>query len=307
MPSGNETVLHEVTREQGSLLVQLTLGPRPGSGVALYGTGLSGGAHGFGTIVRATRSGVVSVLYNFADYGTIGWSPIGGLSNVNGTFYGTTRSGGAGSGGTVFSVTPSGSVSLVYAFRGGADGDLPEASPVSLNGTLYGTTYYGGTANFGTVYSLTPSGSEEVLYSFQGGNSDGANPTTGLIAVNGTLYGTTEYGGRYSGGTVFSITPSGSETILHSFNCVVDGCSPAAALLAFNGKMYGTTTSGGNSNDGTVFSVTPSGTERVLHAFTGGSDGATPRGGLINVRRTLYGTTSSGGTYDDGTVYSVTL
>lgn len=151
-----------------------------------------------------------------------------------------------------------------------------------------------------------------MLYSFQGGSSDGAYPRAGLVAVNGTLYGTTAEGGTgcvhvaQGGGcgTVFSITPSGTEAILHYFTGGAhDGSYPTATLLALNGKMYGTTSDlFRRHGSGTVFSITPSGTERVLHDFTGGSDGATPVGGLINIHRTLYGTTESGGAYNDGTV-----
>lgn len=308
-PSGSETVLHIVTYQQGRFVSQLTLGPRPtGGGLALYGTGSVGGASRYGTIVRVTLSGAVIVLHNFAG-GADGKNPSGGLINVNGTFYGTTREGGVYSSGTVFSVTPSGTENVIYAFHGGTqDGDEPQASLVNLNGTLYGTTVNGGSANLGTVFSVTPSGTEHMLYSFQGGSSDGAGPDGGLIAVNGTLYGITAGCMTASAcGTVFSITPSGTETILHYFTGGADGIQPFAGLVELNAKMYGTTVGGGASNYGTVFSITPSGAEKVLHAFSGGSDGREPSSGLIDVNGTLYGTTPFGGTYDDGTVYSVTL
>ena len=183
-PSGSETVLHIVTRAQGSPISQLTLGPRPtGGGLSLYGTGGSASGGG-GTIVRVTLSGAVIVLHNFAG-GADGLYPEGGLSNVNGIFYGTTFLGGKGCAsdgcGTVFSVTPSGTENVIYAFHGGTlDGNEPHAGLVNLNGTLYGTTSRGGTANLGTVFSVTPSGTEHALHSFQGGGSDGTYPEAGL-------------------------------------------------------------------------------------------------------------------------------
>lgn len=310
-PSGSETVLHKVSDKQGTYFSQLTVGPKsPSGGLALYGTGLDRGAYGYGTIVKVSLSGAVTVLHDFAG-GNDGASPAAGLIDVEGTFYGTTSGGGAYSSGTVFNVTPSGTENVIYAFQGGTqDGNAPVASLVNLNGTLYGTTAEGGSARYGTVFSVTPSGTEQVLHSFQGG-SDGAYPYGGLIALNGTLYGTTRGGGGAkrcaSGGcgTVFSITPSGTETVLYSFALHRDCAAPSATLLALNGKLYGTTLVGGKGF-GTVFSVTPSGTERLLHAFVG-SDGSGPYGGLINIHRTIYGTTSAGGTYNDGTVYSVTL
>lgn len=308
-PSGSETVLHKVTDKQGRYFSQLTVGPKsPSGGLALYGTGAARGAYGYGTIVKVSLSGAVTVLHDFAG-GNDGASPVAGLIDVDGTFYGTTYRGGAYSSGTVFSVTPSGTENVIYAFHGGTqDGKEPVASLVNLNGTLYGTTLDGGSAGYGTVFSVTPSGTEQVLHSFQGG-SDGEYPHAGLVALNGTLYGTTNGGGgakRCGGcGTVFSITPSGTETVLYSFALHRDGYGPYATLLALNGKLYGTTP-GGGKGFGTVFSVTPSGTERLLHAFVP-SDGSGPYGGLINLRRTLYGTTEYGGTHNDGTIYSLTL
>ncbi|MGB8907716.1 MAG: choice-of-anchor tandem repeat GloVer-containing protein [Candidatus Cybelea sp.] len=319
-PLGSETVLHTVIRKQGLRFSQLVLGPRPtGGGLSLYGTGKDGGAYSYGTIVRVTLSGAVIVLHSFTG-GADGAHPAAGLVNVNGTFYGTTRDGGVYSHGTVFSVTPSGTENVIYAFRGATqDGGQPEASLVNLNGTLYGTTVDGGSSRCGgpsrcgTVFSVTASGTEHVLHSFQGG-SDGEYPQAGLIAVDGTLYGTTAVGGgagcSMGCGTVFSITPSGTQTILHRFTGGADGVFPAAMLLALNGKMFGTTQEGGNgciSGCGTVFSITPSGTETILHRFTGGANGWIPYGGLINIHATLYGVTGLGGTYNDGTVYSITL
>ncbi len=102
---------------------------------------------------------------------------------------------------------------VLYSFFGHcSDGWLPEARQTYVNGTLYGTTESGGTCipgtytDYGTVFSIAPSGTETVLHSFSGG-SEGSSPYANLINVKGTLYGTTETGGRYGGGTVFSITP----------------------------------------------------------------------------------------------------
>lgn len=87
----------------------------------------------------------------------------------------------------------------------------------------------------------------------------GSKPSeAGLLAVGGTLYGTTSAGGANGkGGTVFSISPSGSESILHSFGQGTDGADPLAGLINVKGTLYGTTSSGGTSGDGTVFAITP--------------------------------------------------
>jgi uncharacterized repeat protein (TIGR03803 family) len=139
-----------------------------------------------------------------------------------------------------------------------------------------------------------------VLYSFKG--KDGADPGAGLLNVNGTLYGTTTGGGKYCRGsdgcgTVFSITTSGKETVLHSFGGTGDSGYPKAGLLNVNGTLYGTTAGGGANGSGTVFSITTSGAETVLYSFKGGKDGKAPSAGLLNVKGTLYGSTEVGGQF----------
>ena len=151
----------------------------------------------------------------------------------------------------------SNSYKVVYQFKGRPDGREPRAEVLDVNGTFYGTTYNGGESacfrklGCGTVYTVTASGSETVLHSFTGG-SDGAHPAAGLIDVNGTLYGATEYGGdagckKAGCGTVYSITTSGSEKVLHSFSGSPDGARPAAPLINVDGTLYGTTKDGGTS------------------------------------------------------------
>jgi uncharacterized repeat protein (TIGR03803 family) len=164
--------------------------------------------------------------------------------------------------------------------------------------------------------SLTPhANSFRVLYRFAGGN-DGAYPTTNLIDVNGTLYGTTNQGGGYgcSGigcGTVYSISTNGVESVLHRFGSRADGAIPAARLQELNGKLYGTTIVGGEFGDGTVYSITTTGKEKVLHSFESGyADGSEPVANLIEANGMLYGTTYSGGGTSGsrsgyGTVYSI--
>jgi uncharacterized repeat protein (TIGR03803 family) len=154
---------------------------------------------------------------------------------------------------------------------------------------------------------MTASGKEKVLHSF-GNGKDGTEPETALVEVNGTLYGTTSYGGAYGAGIVFSITPSGRETVLHTFT-YGDGAVPTATLLNVNGTLYGTTAAGGADGYGTVFSITLSGNETVLYSFKGFQDGELPYSGLSYVNGKFYGTTNLGGAQTGccgfGTVYSI--
>jgi uncharacterized repeat protein (TIGR03803 family) len=240
----------------------------------LYGTTQFGGTHkskcddGCGTIFSITASGVEKVLHSFSG-GSDGGEPVASLVDVNGVLYGTTHSGGAYRLGTVFSITLSGREKVLHSFGKGRDGYLPTAGLIDVGGTLYGTTSVGGARNCdrtfrcGTVFSITPSGREKVLHHFAGG-TDGAYPLAPLINVNGTLYGTTDFGGAYpracSGngcGTIFSITPSGAETVLHSFGANPDGAEPYAGLVQLSGMLYGTTSYGGTSGHGTVFALRP--------------------------------------------------
>jgi uncharacterized repeat protein (TIGR03803 family) len=282
----------------------------------LYGTTASGGANGHGTVFAIPSFRPEITLYSFAGYPYDGADPAASLINVNGTLYGTTYAGSANNDGTVFSITPSGTETVLHSFAGSPYDGAHPAGLINVKGTLYGTTASGGANDLGTVFSLapTPSGTETTLYSFAGGN-DGASPKAGLINVKGTLYGTTSLGGANCGssggcGTVFAITPSGAETVLYTFGGGTDGRYPVAGLINVKGKLYGTTFLGGancgtRGGCGTVFAVTPSGAEAVLHSFAGGSDGANPHAGLINVKGTLYGTTSSGGGNGDGTVFAI--
>ena len=286
----------------------------------LYGTTQNGGVHctargGCGTVFTVTTSGGETLLHRFKRKN--GAYPSAGLLNVNGTLYGTTTMGGAGYG-TVFAITKSAKEPLLYSFPSGeGDGAYPSAGLINVNGRLYGTTQFGGAGYHGTVFAITTSGKERVLYSFPSDQRDGEAPFAGLIDVNGTLYGTTEGGGANDEGTVFAITPSGTETVLHSFkDSSADGEHPRAGLINVNGTLYGTTYAGGancSSSDycGTVFAITLSGKETVLHSFPSGSgDGSSPEAGLINIKGTLYGTTEFGGTCSGsigcGTVFAIT-
>ncbi|MFZ0033130.1 MAG: choice-of-anchor tandem repeat GloVer-containing protein [Candidatus Cybelea sp.] len=299
-------------------------------GGTLYGTTDSGGSNtcGYlyyfscGTVFSVTPSGTEKVLHSFGNPPD-GNLPAAGMIDVNGTLYGTTQFGGAyknncgGGCGTVFSITPSGTEKVLHSFRGG----VPAASLIEVKGKLYGTTSGGGANGWGTVFSITLSGRVKQLHSF-GSGTDGANPRAGLIDVDGTLYGTTEVGGARIHrsqfcnitnrcGTVFSITPSGIEKVLHRFvGKGTDGAGPVASLIEVKGTLYGTTASGGAYYEyacgcGTVFSIRPSGTYKLLHSFGSGTDGRGPAAALIDVNGTLYGTTAGGGTHQSGTVFAL--
>lgn len=289
----------------------------------LYGTTSSGGnrcgRNGCGTVFSLTTGGKERVLYRF-----VGGNKVlpSGLIALKDRLYGTTDYGGTGCNGegcgTVFSVTPAGKERVIYRFKGGADGRNPFGL-TELNGLLYGTTFGGGSGcsgGCGTVFSITTAGKKVVLYSFKGG-SDGSGPTARVVALNGALYGTTDFGGSgcsaYGCGTVFRVSTAGKERVLYDFGEASNGFgAQPGALTALNGTLYGTTTYGGTgcaSGCGTIYSVTTTGTENLLHNFSGPPyDGQGPNG-LSVLNGVLYGTTEFGGNgcaIGCGTIFSVT-
>jgi uncharacterized repeat protein (TIGR03803 family) len=292
---------------------------------ALYGTTYDGGSGpcsgdrttGCGAVFKLSPNGIERLFYSF-EGGADGANPEAGLTPFHGALYGTTVYGGSHSSagttlGTVFELSLAGTKRVIYNFTGkNGDGASPDAGVIAGDGGLFGTTTYGGNGGpggAGTVFEVSTAGAERVLHEFTGA-PDGAHPHAGLIDVGGVFYGTTYDGGAYGGnaggyGTVFAISASGVERVLHSFGSGTDGANPEAALISANGVLYGTTAFGGARGAGTVFSVTASGTERVLYNFCGGSDGAIPRAGLVYANGAVYGTTSVGGRSGDGTVFAV--
>jgi uncharacterized repeat protein (TIGR03803 family) len=294
----------------------------------LFGTTALGGVYngGSGTVFAVDpKTGKESVVHSFCSqqqgYDCLdGDVPEAGLTEVNGTLYGTTTGGGdegcEGRGcGTVFSLGPeTGTETVLHNFGAAGDGAVPYAGVISVKGTLFGTTFDGGgSCDCGTVFSLDAStGTEVVLHSF-GSGTDGQEPIAGVTYVKGTLYGTARAGGTYGAGAIFSVNPAtGTETVLYSFcpqfGCP-DGADPETGLIEANGMLYGTTDEGRsetycNNTDnppgcGTAFSFDPkTRTETVLYASCGQqdcTDGQYPEGNLIDVAGTLYGTTYFGG------------
>ncbi len=276
-----------------------------------------------------------TVLYSFATQPGDGEYPDAGLIfDTNGNLYGTTVSGGAHYGGTVFELTAAGTEKILYSFGSQPrDGSGPYAGLIFDNaGNLYGTTSYGGAFKCsnayvcGTVFELTADGTEKVLHSFgnlyESARGDGTDPQAGLIFDNaGNLYGTTFLGGDlecggYGCGTVFKLTQTGKEKVvfkekvLYRFGSHAgDGVGPYAGLIFDNaGNLYGTTAGGGYYDRGTVFELTAAGKEKILYSF--GSypgDGLVPEAGLIfDNAGNLYGTTFEGGASTNGTVFELT-
>lgn len=295
-----------------------------------YGTTQFGGANNFGTVFKMTPAGKLITLYSFCAKLNCpdGYQPSASLVQAtDGNFYGTTQYGGD-TGNTVFKITPSGTLTMLYSFCPSLCGFRFYAGLVqATDGNFYGTTMWGGGNDgygycfdygCGTVFKITPAGTMTKLYSFcvsQTDNcSDGAMPLAGLVqATDGNFYGATGQGGHGSG-TVFKITPTGTRTTLYSFCAQLpcaDGIDPYSSLVqATDGNFYGTTYLGGANNSGTVFKITPQGSLTTLDSFCAQSactDGYGPVGLVQATDGNFYGTTESGGANNDGTVFTLSV
>jgi uncharacterized repeat protein (TIGR03803 family) len=295
----------------------------------LYGTAFSGGAYGQGLVykLRDSSGWILTPVHSFLPY-DVGASPDWITFAPDGTIFGATYHSYVHDTGTVFHLRPSANTcrsvlcewlnSTLYQFQDVPDGANPEGSLVlDQRGNLYGSTYYGGHSGqaCGTIYELSPSSgggwTEAVLYRFSCG-SDGSVPNGVILGPDGSLYGTTIYGGINNGGVVFRFTPSGSggtmQTI-YTFQNNPDGFNPAGGLIFDGaGNIYGTTAAGGMNSGGTVFELVPSNgvwTKTILFNFAG-LDECGPYNSLsFDSSGNIYGTTYCDDPYTAGTVFKL--
>jgi uncharacterized repeat protein (TIGR03803 family) len=291
------------------------------------------------TITSRLNAQTFTTLHNFTN-SPDGATPYAGLILSGNTLYGTAGDGGANLSGTIFSLNVDGTdFTNLYNFTAevsngsfltNSDGASPQACLILLGNTLYGTALFGGTNGNGTVFAVNTNGTGfTILHGFtvlnNSTNSDGANPTAGLILSGNTLYGTAGDGGSRNSGTVFAINTNGMGfTNLLSFTSG-DGINPSGRLVLSGSTLYGTTFAGGatwyggNTGSGLVFDmitnppiyVIPDVNE--LYNFSPtyasnpptNSDGANPNGSLILSGNNLYGTTKNGGTNGAGTIFAV--
>lgn len=264
--------------------------------------------------VMAASGQTVSVVATFD--GADGQQPNSITQGMDGNFYGTTSFGGTYGEGTVFAVSPTGTLTSLYSFcaqisANCPDGSVPEGAPLvqRADGSFYGTTGTGGgSSNAGTIFKITPTGDLTTIYDFAGFPTDGSNPQGLILASDGSFYGVTYQGGANceSCGTFFKITSSGAVTVLYNFcslqNCS-DGSNPVGVIQASNGNFYGATAYGGSSMScGTIFEITPGGQLTTLHNFNQ-LDGCHPAGTVIRGRDGGFYGTAGGGAHGAGVAF----
>jgi uncharacterized repeat protein (TIGR03803 family) len=312
-PEGTLTVLHGFKKTDGGY-------PMAGLVLAANGNFYGSTTLSSGVAFEITPDGTLTNLSG-AVYALTS-QPL--LQNtLNGTFYGTSLRGGVEEGsGDIFSMTGSGTVSVIHTFCGSSDcggvarGYLPQAPLIQGSDEfMYGTTQSGGTGDecnggCGTVFKVGTGGSLTTLHSFDG--SDGGTPEGSLVEGNdGNFYGTDSL-------AVFKMTPAGVVTVLHTFclqtDCP-DGTAPVSGVIqASDGNFYGTTAGGGayftecsQGGCGTVFQITPTGTLTTLHSFDK-ADGEYPQAGLVQgTDGNLYGVTTGASGVGPGTVFKISL
>jgi len=224
--------------------------------------------------------------------------------------------------GVIYKIDPRGRETVLYTFQGGADGGIPQGALVRDDaGNLYGTTLIGGDfssqacLNYvngcGVIFKVDRHGKETVLYTFNA-IADGYSPTGLMRDRDGTLYGTSTYGGNsfqpifeLGYGVVYKLDVSGKFTILHNFTGLTDGEFPTAPPLLIGKDLYGTASGGGttlNSGYGVIFKLDRSGNDTVLYRFKGQADGSYPSSQLtLDEDGNLYGTAEMGGNFETST------
>ena len=315
--SGEITNLHSFESTPDGLLPWAPLTNVHGM---LYGTTWQGGNSacnasglppGCGTVFKISTSGDYSVLYSFKGMDDGANPSMAPLIFAKGALYGVFIGGNGG----VYRISLSGKETLIYKCTGG--NDVAPSSVSYIGGSFYltvaGAVGYGYN-HYGGVEKLLPSGKAKFVYTFKG-SPDGAQPMGPLASIDGTIYGATHGGGSTtcSGGcgTVYSLTSSGKEHVLHEFDSKTEGVTPYTGVLAVGSALYGsapTWIQGG----GSIFKVTTSGKESTLHEFRPyDKDGTSPYGLVTLLDGALYGTTGFGGDvsqknpYGYGTIFNV--
>ena len=301
--TSNYQVLHSFSGPDGggpNSLVLASDGFFYGS-TANGGPPVSGLPDGAGVLFRIDPAGNFSTLHTFN--ATDGYNPAGLVQATDGSFYGTTVSGGQPSGGgagTLFRIDAAGNLTTLYAFVGGfacCDGAAPDGPPIqATDGKFYGVTFAGGMfrdidhqGGFGTIYSFDPATSGlTIIHSFNLADGKGFFPNGPLVqGTDGLLYGTT-----LGGGVVFRVDTAGNYTLLRS---VTDSGELLAGLIqATDGFFYSTT----DGPPGTVFRVDAVGNYSLINRFDG-ADGYGLNQPLLQASDGFfYGTAPEGGLLD---------
>jgi uncharacterized repeat protein (TIGR03803 family) len=278
-----------------------------------------------GTVYKITTTGALSEVYSFCALTACddGDDPEGGVTlGLDGNLYGTTKVGGKDGAGTIFKVTPTGTLTTLHSFTNSTDDSVPIYRVVlGQDGNFYGVSEAEYNGQYGAFFRISPSGVFKALGDFD--YTNGSLPNLPTQGTDLNFYGTAQQGGDNGTncGVVYKVTTGGKITVLHNFaGYPTDGCRPISVLVqGTDGDFYGTTYSGGDSSadgngNGTIFKISPSGVYTLLHSFTYGVSGSTnlydaqlPEAGLtLGTEGNFYGVGAYGGMTNYGAIFKIT-
>lgn len=268
----------------------------------LYGMTFDGGANSAGVLFEfdpATNG--YAVKFNF-DGATTGANPQGSLMQAtDGKLYGLTWYGGANNVGTLFCYDPVTNVTTKKVDLSANDGCKPTGTLIQgTDNNLYGYTREGGTNNYGTLFQYDPI-SNIYTKKVDFITSNGSMPDSKLLlATDGKMYGTIQYGGSNNVGVLFQYDPVSSLfNIKTNFGGSLNLSSPLGGLIQTpDGMFYGIS---GNS----LFQYNPvSDVYAIKNNFQVYSEGIAPNGSLtFSSDGKIYGMTEFGGVSTKGVVY----
>lgn len=230
----------------------------------LWGSCPAGGNANDGLLYSIdTLTGNIVDTYSFnsnTGSGPMGLMAFGNAALGADTLFGLTHSGGDFGDGASFYYVPANASYAYFSFNdiAQATGNSPKSGLIqsTLDNHFYGVVEKGGTLDAGTLIKCSTIGLEKK-FDFNGPSSDGGKPQASILyASNGRLYGTTEFGGAYDKGIIFTTDPvSGAITKLADFDGA-NGSQPKGGLVEHpNGKIYGTTFNGGLLDKGCIFEL----------------------------------------------------
>ncbi|HEY1614755.1 MAG TPA: choice-of-anchor tandem repeat GloVer-containing protein [Rhizomicrobium sp.] len=326
-PGGNEAVLwnSQLQTEAGA---ECYSGMALGTDGLLYGTCWiwNGNENASGIVFRfdpSQQQNGFTILYTWPAFGNGNSEKPSGLTlGTDGNFYGTTRADNANPFGTVFKVTPAGNYTTIHVFAGGVhDGALPSIGgteegypePLTLgsDGNFYGTTDGGGSSkSSGTVYRVTPAGAVTILHSFQ----QRYGTYTGVVELDGDLYGQTTLGGPHNNGTIYKLASDGTLSTLHNFAKKTDKAAfpDFPFTIGSDGNLYDVSTDyiGGGFGPESLYAITPAGIYSDLYSKFGVPTGCEPepiKNGceansplLLHTNGIFYGLTMKGPDNNEG-------
>lgn len=272
-------------------------------------------------IVYALQLALVVCLFNtttLAQYTKLldfsssetGCYPHYGALVSDGTYlYGTTSNCGQEGNGVVYRIKKDGTDFMILHDFNDDEGYVLEGTLLLLDGYVYGTTRLGGANGAGIIFKMLTDGNDfSILASFDNA-VQGSNPYSGLIELNGVLYGAASGGGANNKGSIYKINPDGSgfELVFSFNNDGYTGVGPRSDLITDGTYLYGQTVSGGSISQGTAYRIKPDGTEYLtINDYIDDPNGSSGYGVLVyDGTEYLYGMTNTGGEYNRGTIFKV--